>query len=157
MVMQEFRHARVSKHDTVGALVLVAEGDRELRWEIRDALVQHGYEVLEAEDGASAMEILASAADEQRGMPDVHRGQLLHRLLDRDGGAAAGRHAPASQTDRCRAAPRHGFRGRRENDVGRVSRGVTRSRDGFPQLAPRPVMTTGKVRAMSARSRARLQ
>lgn len=71
MAMQEFRLVRASKHEHAGALVLVAEGDHELRRGIRDALVQHGYEVIEAEDGASAMQILASAADGQRGMPDV--------------------------------------------------------------------------------------
>jgi CheY-like chemotaxis protein len=51
--------------------VLVADGDDEFRRELRGGLEEHGCEVLEASDGGRALEMLATAADDGRGMPDA--------------------------------------------------------------------------------------
>lgn len=51
--------------------VLLADDDDDFRRGMRRVLVQHGYDVLEASDGAQALELLAAAADGLTAQPDV--------------------------------------------------------------------------------------
>jgi CheY-like chemotaxis protein len=53
------------------ATVLIADDDDGTRGALRQILLDEGYGVLEAADGATALELLASAADEGAPLPDV--------------------------------------------------------------------------------------
>jgi CheY-like chemotaxis protein len=66
----------IAKRDasTVGAApatVLVADDDDELRQALVGLLADEGYAVIEARNGAEALELLARAADEEGALPDV--------------------------------------------------------------------------------------
>jgi CheY-like chemotaxis protein len=54
-----------------GATILLADDDHVLRRALREELEAKGYDVSEAPDGASALELLAAAADGGVAMPDV--------------------------------------------------------------------------------------
>lgn len=56
---------------TMGRTVLLADDDEDFRRLMRRVLVNHGYDVLEASDGAQALELLAAAADGKTAAPDV--------------------------------------------------------------------------------------
>jgi len=51
--------------------VFIADDDDAFRGALRDALVARGYDVREANDGATALGLLASAADGSQSIPDV--------------------------------------------------------------------------------------
>jgi two-component system, NtrC family, response regulator AtoC len=51
--------------------VFIADDDDRFRTTLSDALVAQGYEVIEASDGAQALEKLSMAADGQSVSPDV--------------------------------------------------------------------------------------
>ncbi len=53
------------------ATVFLADDDDAFRGALREALVDRGYDVQEASDGATALGLLASAADGSRAPPDV--------------------------------------------------------------------------------------
>jgi CheY-like chemotaxis protein len=53
------------------ATVLLADDDAGFRLPLRKVLVQQGYDVIDFGDGASALELLAEAADGKRPVPDV--------------------------------------------------------------------------------------
>jgi DNA-binding NtrC family response regulator len=53
------------------ATVFFADDDDAFRGALRDALVGRGYDVQEASDGATALALLASAADASQPAPDV--------------------------------------------------------------------------------------
>lgn len=57
------RRNRVDAAPIAPATILVADDDASARRAIRSALVDDGYDVVEACDGADALELLASAAD----------------------------------------------------------------------------------------------
>jgi CheY-like chemotaxis protein len=51
-------------------LVLIADDDDETRGALKEYLAGEGYEVIEADNGALALELLASAADGNAPLPD---------------------------------------------------------------------------------------
>jgi signal transduction histidine kinase/CheY-like chemotaxis protein len=53
------------------ATVFLADDDDEFRTSLKQSLVERGYEVREASDGATALELLARAADGRHPAPDV--------------------------------------------------------------------------------------
>jgi len=52
-------------------LVLIADDDDEMRIALREFLAGEGYDVIEADNGAMALELLAAAADGHAPLPDV--------------------------------------------------------------------------------------
>jgi len=56
---------------TTPANVLLADDDDSFRKTLREVLEEEGYAVTEASNGIEAIELLASAADGQRAVPDV--------------------------------------------------------------------------------------
>jgi DNA-binding NtrC family response regulator len=57
--------------DLRSATVFLADDDDDFRTGLKQALVARGYEVREANDGATALEVLARAADGRYPPPDV--------------------------------------------------------------------------------------
>jgi CheY-like chemotaxis protein len=53
------------------ATVLLVDDDARFRTTVRLALLDHGYETREVDNGAEALELLAAAADDAGPMPDV--------------------------------------------------------------------------------------
>jgi signal transduction histidine kinase/CheY-like chemotaxis protein len=61
----------ITKAHIASATVFLADDDDDFRTGLKQALVARGYEVREANDGATALELLARAADGRHPPPDV--------------------------------------------------------------------------------------